>query len=164
MNNPTEADMCERYKNWVQTLAMYVRITFHVGKELGGETYIKRLEEEFFKWGANGTKYWKEKAGLKENEKDCLAIGKLMDTMDDSFANWWEPIAYLPERFEKKVITCPVAKFWEKEPDICTRLVPATLRGLCATFNPEMTGEVFEVLSAGAKSCHYRIEIKKNKK
>ncbi len=159
LNRPNEADMGERYKNWVESLARYTVLAFKVGKEIGGEAYVKRLEEEFYKLGARSIKHWQEIA--EAEEIDCIGMGKIMNVLDDSFANWWDEVENSPKAFEKKILTCPVAKVWGREPELCTRMITASMQGLCSALNPKLKSKWSEFIPTGGKTCHYRIELKK---
>lgn len=161
MEQLNKPNMEERYRTWVESLARYTVMAFQVGKELAGETYLKRLEEEFYKAGARSAKHWRELSGVKEADPDCIGLGKIMDTIDDSFANWWDGyVQNSPKGFEKHILTCPVAKAWSRAPELCTRMIAASWRGLINTLNPKATTTWNEFLPAGDKTCHYRIEIK----
>ena len=159
MQNTTKADMEKRYRNWTNALAWQLVIAINVGKEIAGETYLEKLEEAFYNFGIRTTGYWKETAGVKEAEPDCIALGKLMDVIDDSFANWCDGyVENTPEAFEKHVINCPIVETLKWAPEVCERIVPATLRGILQTMNPKANITFDRFMSKGDKTCHYRIE------
>ncbi len=147
------------YKNWTEGLALWVTMMFKTGKELCGEDFIRKLEEKFYKAGARlGSD---KSALLEETGTDCKAIGKILDAVDESMANYWDGyVENSPTGFEKHITTCPVAEIFSKEPEICTRLVPAMGQGLVSGINPNTRLQFYEFLTKGDKSCHYRVEIK----
>ena len=53
----SEKEMGKRYKNWTESLARQMVILFRVGREIGGEKFIERLKEEYFKDGQKGASY-----------------------------------------------------------------------------------------------------------
>jgi predicted ArsR family transcriptional regulator len=159
MQNKAKADMEERYHNWTNALAWQFVIAINVGKEVAGETYLKKLEEAFYKYGVRCTDYWRKAAGIEEPEPDCLVLGKLMDAVDGSFANWWEGyVKNTPEAFEKHIINCPIADIVKWAPEYCERLVPAALQGILQTLNPKASITFDNFMSKGDKTCHYRVE------
>jgi hypothetical protein len=134
-------------------------IAIKVGKDVAGETYLKKLEEAFYNYGVRCTGYWRGIAGVKEKEPDCLTLGRLMDAVDDSFANWWDGyVENTSEIFEKHIINCPVAETLKWAPEYCEHIVPATLQGILQTLNPKATITFDSFMSKGDKTCHYRIE------
>jgi hypothetical protein len=58
-----QMDMGERYKNWMNALVWQVVIAIMVGKDVAGETYLKKLEEAFYNYGIRCTDYWIETRG-----------------------------------------------------------------------------------------------------
>lgn len=165
MKELNDAEMGQRYKNWMELLARYAVLAFNVGKELAGEAYVKRLEEEFYKQGARTAEYYKKLAGVEEAVPDCVGLGKIMDFIDDGFANFWDGHEENSSKaFEKRIRTCPIAKPWSKAPELCTIMTNAIMRGLFETLNPDATLSWKEFLSTGGDSCHYRIEMKKKER
>jgi hypothetical protein len=161
MQDSSRVNMEERYKNWMKALVWQVVIAIKVGKELAGESYLEKLEEAFYDFGVRCTGYWRETAGVKDTEPDCVTLGKVMDTMDDSFANWWDGyVENTPEAFEKHVTHCPIVETLKWAPEYCERIVPATLRGVLQTLNSKATVTFDRFMSKGDKTCHYRVEIK----
>ncbi len=161
MQDLSQVDMGERYKNWMEALARWTVIAIAVGKEVAGEAYLKRLEEEFYNGGRRNVRHWTEVVGLEETAPDCMALGKIMDAVDDSFANWWDGyVENSPKAFEKHILTCPVAKAFRREPDFCERLVGASALGMLQGLNPKAHITFDKFLSKGDETCHYRIEIK----
>ena len=160
MVESNQIDMGERYKNWMETLVRFTVITFNVGAEVARESYLKKLEEEFYKSGARAAKHWREIAGLKRAEPDCIALGTLMDAVDDSFANWWDGyVENSPTAFEKHILSCPCAEQLKRAPVFCERMVVAQSRGLLGVLNPKATITWNKFLSRGDHTCNYRIEI-----
>jgi hypothetical protein len=153
--------MGEQYKNWMKALALQLVTALTTGKDVAGETYLKKLEEAFYNYGVRCTGYWRELAGVKEAMPDCLALGKIMDAVDDSFANWWDGyIENSPEAFEKHIVNCPIAQSLKWAPEYCERLVPAALNGILQSLNPKAKITFSSFMSKGDKTCHYRIETK----
>ena len=48
MHDPGQLDMGERYRNWMKALVWQVVIAIRVGKDVAGETYLKKLEKAFY--------------------------------------------------------------------------------------------------------------------
>jgi hypothetical protein len=95
-----------------------------------------------------------------ETASDCLAIGKVFDTMDDSLANFWDGyIEKSPKAFEKRVVTCPAAEAFSMAPIICERVIASAAQGLVKALNPKATFRFTELMPKGDDSCRYRIEI-----
>jgi len=160
MQDSRQVDMGEKYKNWIESLVWQVVIAIGVGKEVAGENYLKKLEEASYSFGARSVGHWTELTGVKEANPDCMVLGKIMDAIDDSIANWWDGyVENSPTAFEKHIINCPVAEYMKWAPEFCERLVPATLRGILQTLNPKATITFDSYLSKGDETCHYRVEI-----
>ena len=160
----SEAEMGQRYKNWVDALSRYVVLAFNVGKELAGEKYVERLKEEFYKLGQRSAKHWLEVSGITEVElADCKGFGKLQDFIDDGYANFWEGyIENSPEAFEKELYTCPVVKAWSRAPELCEVMLCASMEGLIETLNPQCEAKGFSrLMTKGDKVCRFRMEMKK---
>jgi hypothetical protein len=161
MQDPKQVDMGERYRNWMNALFWQVIIAIMVGKEIAGEAYLEKLEKAFYDYGVRCAGYWKDISDLKEEKPDCLALGKIMDTVDDSFANWWDGyVEKSSKAFEKHINNCPVATTLKWAPEICERMVPAALNGILQTLNPKATIAFDSFMSKGDKTCHYRMEVK----
>lgn len=47
----SEEEMGKRYKNWMEALARYLVVAYNIGKEVGGDKYVERMREEFYKIG-----------------------------------------------------------------------------------------------------------------
>lgn len=45
----SDEEMCKRYKNWTNTLAAQMVVMYRVGKEFGGDQFVEKMKEEFFK-------------------------------------------------------------------------------------------------------------------
>ena len=164
MKNLSDAEMGQRYKNWMEALARYTVIAFNVGKELAGEKYVERLKEEFYQAGQRSAKYWVEATGIKELQPelqpDCKAIGKLMDFIDNGYANFWDGyIENSPKAYDKDIVTCPIAKPWSRAPELCD-MIEVSMQGLYDALNPKARIKFDKWLTRGEKVCHYRIEMK----
>lgn len=130
-----------------------------LGKEMGGAAYMQRLEEEYQKSGYELAPIFAHVAGLKENETDAMALGKIIDYIDSTFDCQWEYIEQSPKVFEKRVYTCPVAKTYKEVPEICDRLGMVMVREALNRINPKSSFIAKESLPSGGKACHVRIEI-----
>lgn len=84
------------------------------------------------------------------------------DYIDDRYANFWDDyVENSPNGFEKELNTCPIAKYWSKEPDLCEILFGDSLKGFAETLNPKFQTSGFtKLLTKGDKCCRYRIEMK----
>lgn len=161
MQDPSPVDMGGKYKYWMEALVWQVVIAIGVGKEVAGERYLKKLEEASYNFGARSAAHWTELTGVKEARPDCVALGKILDAIDDSFANWWDGyVENSPKGFEKHVINCPVVEPLKWAPEFCERIVPATLKGILQTLNPTATINFCSFMSKGDKTCHYRVETR----
>lgn len=160
----SEEEMGKRYKNWTETLARQMVILFRVGKEVGGEKFIERLKEEYFKSGQKGAKLWMSLTGTTlEDFKDCSNLHKVHDLIDDTYANFWDGyVENSPKAFEKELKTCPVTKMWSQEPDLCQILLGESLRGMATSLNPNFQTTGFtKLLTKGDSCCRLRVELKK---
>ena len=160
----SEEEMGKRYKNWTESLARQMVILFRVGREIGGEKFIERLKEEYFKDGRKGAKLWMSLTGTKpEDFQDCSKLHKVHDLIDDTFANFWDGyVENSPKGFEKKLQTCPVARMWSREPDLCEILLGESLRGMATSLNPNFQTTGFtKLLTKGDSCCRFRVELKK---
>jgi len=154
--------MGKRYKNWTESLARQMATLFRVGKEVGGEKFIERLKEEYYKDGQKGAKMWMNLSGTTlEDFKDCMNLPKVHDLIDDTFANYWDGyIQHTPKAFEKELNTCPVAKIWSREPDICEVLLGSSMHGMAAALNPKFKASGFtKLLPKGDKCCRFCISM-----
>jgi hypothetical protein len=63
-----------------------------IGQEVGGEQFLRKVEEAIFEGSKLDVQRYKEAAeiGAMETASDCVAIGRLLDTIDDSLANFWD--------------------------------------------------------------------------
>ena len=157
-----EEEMGKRYKTWMEALARYVVLAYNIGKEVGGEKYVERMKEEFYKMGQKSAKMWMSLSGAKEEDfKDCLGIPKLQDCMDDTMANFWNGyIENTPQAFEKEVYTCPIVKQWSKQPELCEILLGASMTGMIEKLNPKFKTKGFsKLLVKGDKTCRLRVEM-----
>ena len=134
------------YKNWMELLSTWMIATLKVGKELSGEIFFQKLEEEFHKLGVAGL----EKLPIShtaEMGKDCKMIGKICDTVDELYGNPWD--GYLENSqtgFEKHLLSCPVSDLLSQAPEICTRLLPALANGMVSAINPDAKIKFYECL------------------
>ena len=155
-------EMGKRYKNWTDTLALQMVLLYRVGKEVGGQKFVDRLKEEYYKNGGKAATFWMDQTGSRpEDFKDCMGIAKLQDAIDDAHANFWDGyIERTPKAFEKEVKTCPVARAWSKEPEICEVLIGEFVKGLATALNPKFKNEGFsKLLTKGDKTCRFRFEM-----
>lgn len=155
-------EMGKRYKNWTDALAYQMMVLYRVGKETGGNNFIKRLKEEYFKIGQNTAKGLKAAIGAKDEDfQDCKAVPNICDRLDDSLANFWDGyIENTTKAFEKEIKTCPVARRWSKEPDFCDLMFGEMVKGVANALNPQFKTEGFnKLLVRGDECCRYRIEM-----
>ena len=160
----SQEEMGRRYKNWMDVLAMYMVIAYNVGKEVGGDKYVERMKEEFAKLGEKSATFWMTVSHTTEQElADCCGIARLQDHMDDMYANFWDGyIENTPEAFEKEVYTCPVARAWSRQPELCSVLLQTSLSSLMKKLNPKFKPLGFSKLMVkGDKTCRFRIEMEK---
>lgn len=158
----SDEEMGKRYKNWTKALARQMVILYQVGKEVGGKNFIERLKEEYYKNGQKGAEMWMAISGTKlEDFHDCTALPKVHDVIDDTFANYWDGyVEHTPQAFEKELKTCPVAKAWSKEPELCEILLGESLRGMASVLNPKFKTDGFsKLLTKGDKVCRFRVEL-----
>jgi len=158
----SDEEMDKRYKNWTKALARQMVILYRVGKEVGGKEFIERLKEEYYKDGQKGADMWMALSDTKlEDFHDCMALPKVHDLIDDTFANYWDGyVEHTPQAFEKELKTCPVAKAWSKEPELCEILLGESLRGMASVLNPKFKTEGFsKLLTKGDKVCRFRVEL-----
>ena len=158
----SEEEMGKRYKNWTAALARQMAVMFRIGKEVGGEKFIERLKEEYYKDGQKGAEMWMKLSGTKrEDFQDCMALPKVHDLVDDTFANFWDGyVEHTPKAFEKELKTCPVTKAWSREPDICEVLLGESLRGMAAALNPKFKTSGFtKLLTKGDNCCRFRVAL-----
>ena len=77
-----EEEMGKRYKNWTEGLAYQMMILYRVGKETGGEKFMERLKEEYYRMGKNNARLiMKRTATTKEDYKDCTRLPGICDTI-----------------------------------------------------------------------------------
>jgi hypothetical protein len=153
-----ESTMEQVYKNWTEFLAHWVTIMFKVGKEMAGEAFVQKVEEELYQGSLRLGTALRSQMGVEGT--DCTAIGRVFDAVDESMANYWDGhVENTPGGFEKHITTCPVAKTFSRDPEICARFMTAGARGVVASINPDATFCMEELIPKGDKSCHYRIEI-----
>lgn len=158
----SEEEMGKRYRNWTEALSRQVVMLYRIGREVGGERFVERLREEFYKQGKKGAKMWMALSGSKpEDFVDCMGLPKLQDCIDDTFANFWDGyVEYTPQAFEKELKTCPVARNWSKEPDLCEVMLGASLVGMLEELNPRFKTEGFtRLLCKGDTACRFRVEL-----
>jgi hypothetical protein len=156
------ADMETRYKAWAENMAALAALLVAIGQEVGGEAFLRKVEEAVFEGSKADAQKWKDAAGIGDAEAtlDCLQIGQVFDAMDDSLANFWDGyIEKSPKAFEKQVFTCPAAEAFSLAPVICERIVRSGGQGLAKALNPKATFRFTEFLPKGDDACRYRIEI-----
>ncbi len=152
----------KKYKNWTESLARQMVVMYRIGKEVGGEKFVERMKEAYRKQGKKGAHMWMALAGCKpEDFKDCMALPKVHDLIDDTFANYWDGyVEHTPKAFEKELYTCPVVKHWCKEPDLCEILLGESLKGMAEELNPKFkTAGFSKLLTKGDKVCRFRVEM-----
>jgi hypothetical protein len=162
-NYPVSSEvMGKRYKNWTESLARQMVVLYRIGKEVGGEKFVERLKEEYYKQGQKGAEMWMSHSGTKrEDFQDCMALPKVHDLIDDTFANYWDGyVEHSPKAFEKELKTCPVTKQWSKEPELCSVLLGESLRGMAEALNPKFKTNGFsKLLTKGDKVCRFRVAL-----
>ena len=159
-----QEEMGKRYKNWTRGLAYQLMVLYRVGKETGGEQFIERLKEEFFKIGRESARSSMAATGTtQEDYKDCSSMPKICDRIDDSLANFWDGyVENSPTAFEKEIKTCPVAKGYSMEPDFCDVILGQFVKGVAHEANPQFKTDGFsKLLVKGDNCCRYRIEVGK---
>jgi hypothetical protein len=155
--------MCKRYKNWTETLAYQIVLMYRVGKEFGGDKFVERMKEEFFKIGRKSAERWLFETGVKPEEcHDCLPLAKIQDHVDDRYANFWDGyVEHTPQAFEKEIKTCPITKPMSLEPDYCEILVSESYKGMLSALNPKFETEGrSKLLPKGDKCCRVRVTLK----
>lgn len=158
----SEEEMGKRYKNWTEALSRMVVTLYRIGREVGGEEFVERLREEYARQGKKGAALWMTLSGSRpEDFADCLGLPKLQDCIDDTFANFWDGyVENTPQAFEKELQTCPVARNWSKEPDLCEVMLGESLRAMVEELNPKFKTEGFsKLLSKGDPVCRFRVEL-----
>ncbi len=158
----SEEEMGKRYRNWTEALSRQVVTLYRVGKEVGGDKFVERLKEEFERQGRKSAAMWMGLSGSKpEDFADCTGVARIQDMIDDSFANFWDGyIENSPEAFEKELKTCPVARVWSREPDLCEVLLGSMFKAMLAEVNPKLKTEGFtKLLTKGDPCCRFRIEL-----
>jgi hypothetical protein len=158
----SEEEMGKRYRNWTEALARMVVTLYRVGKEVGGEAFVERLKEKYHEDGKKGASLWMALSGARpEDFGDCMGLPRLQDKIDDTFANFWDGyVENTPQAFEKELKTCPVARIWSKEPDLCEVMLGASLAGMAEELNPRFKTEGFsKLLSKGDHVCRFRVEM-----
>jgi len=162
----SEEEMGKRYKNWTTGLAYQMMVLYRIGKETGGERFIERLKEEYYKMGHQSARSSMKATGTTKGDfKDCSALPKICDLFDDSMANFWDGYVENSARaFEKEIKTCPAVKQWSMEPDFCDVILGQFVKGVAHEANPHFKTDGFtKLLVKGDSCCRYRIELDENK-
>jgi hypothetical protein len=157
-----DEEMGKRYKNWTESLAMQMMMLYKVGKEVGGEKFVERLKQEYKKQGKWAARAYMAATGTsKEDFKDCMNLPKIQDLMDDTYANYWNGyIENSPKAFEKEVYTCPAARSWSKEPELCAFCISELCAGMVEELNPRFKFKGFsKLMPKGEKACRFRVEM-----
>ena len=152
-----------RYRAWAENMASLVALMAIIGQETGGEEFIRRVEETIFEGSKLDVQKYKDAAGITDTDTpaDCLTLGKLMDAVDDSLANFWDGyVEKSPNVFEKEVVTCPVAEAFSLAPVVCERIIASGARGYIKAVNPKADIRFEKLIPKGDDVCRYRIEIK----
>jgi hypothetical protein len=159
----SEAEMGKRYKNWTEGLANQMMVLYRVGKETGGDKFVERLKEEYFKIGQGRARSLMKLTGTTEEDyKDCFKnLPNICNLIDDAMANFWDGyVERTANAFEKEIKTCPVVKQWSKEPEICDVLLREFVKGVANELNPKFKTEGFsKLLVSGDNCCRYRVEL-----
>ncbi|MFO7963845.1 MAG: hypothetical protein R6U50_07985 [Desulfobacterales bacterium] len=160
----SEAEMGKRFKNWTQALADQMAVLYRVGKEIGGEKFVDRLKEEYFKIGQERARALMALTGTtREDYKNCSGgLPNICNLIDDAMANFWDGYIENSETaFEKEIKTCPVVKQWSNEPEICDVLLREFVKGVAHELNPNYHTDGFsKLLVSGDDCCRYRLELK----
>jgi len=157
----SKEEMGKRYKNWTESLAMQMLILYKVGKRVGGEKFVESLKDEYKRLGKGAAHAYMAAAGLtKDDFKDCMNLPKIQDIMDDTFANYWNGyIENSPKAFEKEVYTCPAAKTWKAEPELCAFCISEICSGMVEELNPKFKFKGFsKLMPKGDQTCRFRVE------
>ena len=155
-------NMDQRYRAWAENMASLVALMAVIGQETGGDEFIRRVEETIFEGSKLDVQKYKDAAGITDTDTpaDCLTLGKLMDAVDDSLANFWDGyVEKSPKVFEKRVVTCPVAEAFSLAPIVCERVIASGARGYIKSLNPKADIKFTELIPKGDDACCYRIEI-----
>jgi hypothetical protein len=158
----SEEEMGKHYKAWMINLANQVAYLFKLGKEMNGDAFVERVKSDFAMQGQMSAPYWMKKSGTTPDDfEDCTNIPKVQDAIDTLYANFWDGyIENTPQAFEKEVTTCPVAKPWCQEPDICDVMLGSFESGLMKGLNPKFSPKGFsKLLVKGESSCRFRVEF-----
>ena len=161
----SEEEMGKRYKNWTESLGIQMAMMYKVGKEVGGDEFVEKLKEAYRALGKSLVPLFMKQSGTKpEDFKDCIGLGKLIDTIDDSLANFWDGYEEnSPKAFEKKILTCPLTDAWSSEPDLCAVMLHEMFGGVLETLNPKFKSDGFKkLLVRGDTCCHYRMELEED--
>ena len=161
----SEEEMGKRYRNWTEALSRQVVTLYRIGREVGGEEFVERLKSEFHRQGKKGAPIMAAMAGCKQEDfADCTGMKKILDMIDDNFANFWDGyIEDSPQAFEKELKTCPVARNFSKEPDLCDVMFATGLTGMLEELNPKFKTDGFScLLSKGDNRCRYRVEMEES--
>jgi hypothetical protein len=158
----SEEELGKRYKNWVDSLLLQMLMLYRIGREVGGDRFIKRLKDEYYKSGQKMANTWLRITGTKlEDYTDCKVLLKLQDMFDDSLANFWDGYREnSPKAFEKDIFTCPAAKRFSREPEICEVIISEAMRGMYEALNPKFKFTGFsKLIPKGDKVCRLRVEM-----
>jgi len=156
------ANMEKRYRNWAENLAGLVAVLVSVGQETGGEAFLQKVEETIYEGSKLDLQKYKVAAGISDADTpaDCLVLGRLMDAVDDSLANFWDGYEEKsPGALEKRVVTCPVAEAFSLAPVVCERIIAAGARGYIQGLNPKAKFRFTKLMPNGDDACCYRIEL-----
>ncbi|RLI27192.1 MAG: hypothetical protein DRO52_00865 [Candidatus Hecatellales archaeon] len=104
-----------------------------------------------------------ERAGVKEDERNCIGVAKILDYNDKNYygiEGEWKELT--PERGVKIVTKCAIAKNlnWEVC-NVCFREAARGI-GIVVTGNPKFKVEVPKSIAAGDDVCEVIIENKKD--
>jgi len=158
----SQEEMGKKYKTWTESLARYVVWLYRIGKETGGEKFVEKVKEKFFEEGLKSSKGLMEMTGTSPDDfKNCGNVYKVWDTIDETAANYWHGyVENSPKAFEKELYTCPGAKAYSKEPEICSLCIESWCKGVVKGLNPKFDMSFSKLMPNGDNVCRYRVEIK----
>jgi hypothetical protein len=158
----SEEEMGKKYKIWTESLARYVVWLYSIGKEVGGDKFVEKVKDKYYSEGLKSAKGLMAMTGTSpEDFQDCANIHKIWDIIDESAANYWNGyVENSPRAFEKELFTCPGAKAYSKEPEICSLCITSWCNGVVKGLNPRLEMKFSKLMPEGDDVCRYRVEMK----
>lgn len=158
----SEEKMGEKYRTWTESLTRYVVWLYSIGKETGGEKFVEKVKEKYYQEGLKSARGLMAATGTSpEDFKDCSNVYKICDLIDESAANYWHDyIENSSAAFEKELYTCPGARAYSKEPEICSLCITAWCKGVMQGLNPKLDINFTRLIPEGDTVCRYRVEFK----